>query len=429
MLGSGLLMSSIMVIAIAGADSGSFVFEPQGRAIGRGSDPQLAVRASGDLFLLRIKDRNILLQTSPDGGDSFDEGLRVNDIGHVSSHSENTPIMVVRSMREFYVVWTAGEGTREDDERMALRLARSTDWGRSFMKSVSIDPTGGASQAFYTMAVGPDGAIYVAWIDGRDRGQGKQGRSALYVAKSTNRGEAFEPSVRVALNVCPCCRPSLAFSDAKTVHIGWRGILNDDIRDVFVTTSTDGGTTFGSQARVAEDNWQLNGCPHSGPSLATLSGRLFVAWRTVSGNRSRLYLASSGDNGARFSTKTEADANLVDANHPRLTTVDGSLGLVFQAREAVAQHGWSRFDIYFRQVDKTGALSALERLGHASGSATNPTLLFERPDHLFVAWTEGTDDGPKVVLARGRRSALKTTPSGAAAGANNTLTSQRRQEP
>jgi hypothetical protein len=302
------------------------------------------------------------------------------------------------------------------------------DWGKSFTKSILVDPTGSASQQFYTMALAPDGAIYAAWLDGRDRGPGTQRGSGLYIAKSANRGQSFEKSVRVALNVCPCCRPSIAFSSENTMHIGWRGVLNDDVRDIFVATSTDGGATFGSGTRVAEDNWQINGCPHSGPSLATLGGRLFAAWRTVSGDRARLYIASSSDNGAHFSKRTEADTDLVDANHPRLLALDGTLGLVFQAREAAAQDGWSKFDIYFRQVDSSGALSPRQRLGHASGSATNPALLFERPDHLFAAWTEGTDDGPKVVMARGRRSTRKDgVSSEAATSDNNQLSSRRRQ--
>jgi hypothetical protein len=381
-----------------------FAFEPTGRVLVKGSYPQLGVRASGDLFLLRLKDRNLWLQTSSDGGDSFDEGLRVNDGGEVASHAENTPLMIVRSMREFYVLWTAQE---EGHDHSSLRLATSTNWGRSFNKSIPVDLTGTASQSFYTLAVGPDGAVYAAWLDGRDRGQGKSGSSALYIARSTNRGQSFEKSVRVALNVCPCCRPSIAFTDAKTVHIGWRGVSHDDIRDIFVGTSTDGGSTFSAPAPVAEDKWRINGCPHSGPSLATMGGKLFAAWRTVTGDRGRVYIASSGDNGAHFSAKVEADAGLHDANHPQLLALEGSVGLVFQARQASGQDGWGKFDVYFRQIDQNGSLSPLQRLGHAAGSATYPTILFERPDHLFVAWTEGTEDGQKVVMVRGRLTAPK----------------------
>lgn len=378
-----------------------YVFESQGRAVAKGSDPQIGTRASGELFLLHLRDKAVWLKTSGDGGDSFEEAIKVNDGGEVASHSENTPMMIVRTMREFYVLWTAEDG----NERSSLRLAGSVDWGKSFGKPVAVDPTGPVSQSFYTLAVGPDGVIYAAWLDSRDRGQGKSGSSGLYIARSTNRGQSFEKSIRVALNVCPCCRPSIAFTDAKTVHIGWRGVLDGDVRDVFVATSTDGGATFPISGRIAEDNWQINGCPHSGPSLATLNGKLFIAWHTVVGDRSRLFITSSADNGAHFSPKTEADTNLVDANHPKLVRLDSTIGLVFQAREVAAKDSWNKLDVYFRQIDGSGALTPLQRISHVTGSATYPTLLHERPDHLFVAWTEGTEDGKKVMMARGRLAA------------------------
>lgn len=387
-----------------------YVFESQGRAVTKGSDPQLGTRASGELFLLHLKDKAIWLKSSGDGGDSFEEAIRVNDGGEVASHSENTPMMVVRTMREFYVLWTAEDG----NDRSSLRLADSADWGKSFGKPVAVDPTGPVSQSFYTLAVGPDGVIYAAWLDSRDRGQGKSGSSGLYLARSTNRGQSFEKSVRVTLNVCPCCRPSIAFTDAKTVHIGWRGVMDGDVRDIFVATSTDGGVTFpasSSSGRIAEDNWQINGCPHSGPALATLGGKLFVAWHTVAGNRSRLFITSSGDNGAHFSPKIEADTNLVDANHPRLVRLENTIGLVFQAREAGARDSWNKLDVYFRQIESNGALTPLQRISHVTGSATYPTLLPARPDQLFVAWTEGAEDGKKVMMARGRLAASEPTPA------------------
>jgi hypothetical protein len=240
------LVTTVFLSTAAGREEKrQITFEPTGRVLVKGSYPQLGVRASGDLFLLRLKDRNLWLQTSSDGGDSFDEGLRVNDAGEVASHAENTPLMVVRSMREFYVLWTAEDG----HDHTLLRLATSTNWGRSFGKSISVDPSGTASQSFYTLAVGPDGAVYAAWLDGRDRGQGKSGSSALYVAKSTNRGQSFEKSVRVALNVCPCCRPSIAFTDAKTMHIGWRGVSVWRFRRARPPIKTPGANSTSTSAK------------------------------------------------------------------------------------------------------------------------------------------------------------------------------------
>jgi hypothetical protein len=48
-----------------------YVFESQSRVVAKGSDPQIGVRASGELFLLSLSDGQMWLQTSGDGGDSF----------------------------------------------------------------------------------------------------------------------------------------------------------------------------------------------------------------------------------------------------------------------------------------------------------------------------------------------------------------------
>jgi hypothetical protein len=420
----GLALLLKVPLAVCGVGTQQFSFEPKAHLLEKGSDPQIAVRASGEVFLLTLRGKDLWLQTSSDNGDSFDSGVQVNDGGSVMSHSENTPQMVVRSMHEFYVLWAGDDG----HDHMSLRLARSMDWGKSFGKSIEVDSASTSSQGFYTMAVAPDGAVFVAWLDGRDRDQGKSGTSAVYVARSTNHGQSFEKSVRVALNVCPCCRPALAFTDAKTVHVGWRGVYEEDIRDFFVATSRDGGLTFGSGNRVAQDNWHINGCPHSGPALATVGGRLFVSWYTVIGDSPHLYLAWSDDGGANFSPKTEVDTNLLDANHPRLINLNDSLALVFQARKASAQNGWGKLDVYFRQVDKAGNLSALQPLGHVVGSATYPAIFFENPDHLFVAWTERNDDGPTVVLSRGRPSLLRRASSSRPPGKGKLQTTSDRSQ-
>jgi len=93
-----------------------------------------------------------LYMSSPDGGDSFPTSVRVNEAPHaVAAHGE---------------------------------LARSTDWGGKFSKPIVVD-SGSESQGFYTMSVSPKGNVYVAWLDGRERGGEGSG---LYMARSTDCG-------------------------------------------------------------------------------------------------------------------------------------------------------------------------------------------------------------------------------------------------
>jgi hypothetical protein len=386
---------------VALCQDGPIEFEPQPRAVVSGRDPQIGVRASGELFLTKVEDGNLWLHTSHDGGDSFDEGVRVNDVeGEVSSQGEASPLLTVRSMREFYVLWQtrAGGSTK-------LRFARSVDWGKSFSKAIDVDAAGAASQSFFTMSVSPQGAVYAVWLDGRDRAT--TGGSAVYLARSTDRGATFEKSVRVSLDanveVCPCCRPSVAFAGESTVYVSWRAVFDNNVRDFVVAASQDGGRTWSEAARVAEDNWSINGCPHSGSSMAMSGKRLYVSWYTVREDRSEIYLAYSEDGGRTFSGRQSLSENLLDPNHPALFEAGGKIAALFQARDAEQNSGWGKVAAYYREITADGRLSPLARVGQAEGSASYPTLVWEAPGRLFVVWTESSGGEHSVVLARGRR--------------------------
>jgi len=394
------LLGALLAPALLAAGA-PVLFEPAPRRIMQGKDPQIAVRASGQSFLIGTKAGDVWLHSSVDGGDTFDEGVRVNATpGEVRSHPEAQPQLRVRGMREFYVLWQT-----EADRMSQLRFARSIDWGHTFSKPIAVDPAGPASRSFAAMEIAPDGTIYVAWLDGRDRGKSRDGGSAVYIARSTDRGTTFEKSVRVGLNVCPCCRPAVAFGSGKTVHVSWRALFEDSVRDFVVGTSRDGGATWGEPVRVAEDGWSINGCPHSGASMLYLGGRLHVSWFTVREKRAEIYLATSGDGGRSFSGRQSVSADLLDPNHPALFDAGGRVAVLFQARDPQSNNGWGKVAAYYREADANGVLSPIVRVGQLSGSAAYPTLTWEEPGRLFAVWSESTNEGPIIVLSRGRRTA------------------------
>ena len=374
-------------LILSSATPGPVRFESRPRAVATGTFPQIGVRVTGDVSLLTVEGGDLWYLTSPDGGDSFPQRVRVNETPHeVAAHGENIPILVLRSMRELYVLWQGRAG----GEGSVLRLARSADWGLTFSKPVPVDARS-ESPGFYTMAVSPQGVVYVAWLES----------AGLHVARSTNRGQSFEPGIRVASGVCPCCRPSLAFADSGTVYVSWRGVSHGDVRDIQVASSAD-GAAWSQPAAIAEDNWRLNACPHSGASLAVVGSRLFVAWHTVREGTAQVYLAWSDDDGKTFSPRANLRGAVMDANHPRLVARAGKIGAVFQGRDPNDNVGWGKQNVYYREIAPDGSLSDLVNAGHLEGSATYPELLYEEPDHVFVAWHENGDGRSRVVLVRGR---------------------------
>jgi hypothetical protein len=384
-------------------------FEAKPRAVANGIFPQVGVRVTGDLSLLSVEGGDLWYLSSPDGGDSFPARVRVNPTPHeVMAHGENIPILSLRSMRELYTLW---QGRSGEQGGSVLRLARSVDWGATFSKPVPVD-TGSTSQGFYTMSVSPKGDVYAAWLDGRDRGGDG---SAIYIARSSDHGASFEKSVRVSSSVCPCCRPSIAFGNGEMMYVAWRGVSHAEIRDIRVASSSDAGATWSSPTGIAEDNWRLNACPHSGASLATLGKRLFVAWHTVRESTAQLYLAWSDDGGKTFSPRTNLRGPVLDANHASLVAHNGRIGVVFQGRDPNENQGWGKQNAYYREIDAQGRLSSLVNAGHLEGSANYPELLYEDPDHVFVAWHENTEGLSRVVMIRGRLNGSMTATGGGGA--------------
>ena len=67
-------------------------------------------------------------------------------------------------------------------------------------------------------------------------------------------------------------------------------MMGKSVRDMMVATSTDEGTTFTSPLTISADNWNIDGCPHTGPSLCSNKAGLVTLWYTE-GNGNGIYYA------------------------------------------------------------------------------------------------------------------------------------------
>ena len=127
----------------------------------------------------------------------------------------------------------------------------------------------------------------------------------LFIAYSTDGGRTFSPNRKVAAEACPCCKTALAVSSDGTLYAGWRQVLPGNFRHIAVASSTDGGATFSSPKIVSDDQWVLQGCPVSGPSLSVdPSGSLKVLWYAAGeANATGLYVSESTDKGRTFAPR------------------------------------------------------------------------------------------------------------------------------
>jgi hypothetical protein len=86
----------------------------------------------------------------------------------------------------------------------------------------------------------------------------------LFVSSSSDGGHTFTPNRQVATDVCPCCKTALAIGPEGRVYLSWRQVLPGDLRHIAVSSSADGGKSFTESKIVSDDQWVLAGCPVSG---------------------------------------------------------------------------------------------------------------------------------------------------------------------
>jgi hypothetical protein len=400
--------------ALAATDAGKPVawrFEREPRELGTGRSPKLLARLAHGLQVLWVapaaggKGQDLFFQASSDHGDTFTDPLRVNDApGEVSDHGENSPVLAASpDGRRLYAVWSAR------DPRTAMgtniRFSRAVSMRPSFAPAVTVNDDGlPVSHSFQTLGVAPDGTVYVAWLDGRDNpghGGAHGATSSIYVARSTNEGQSFEKNVRVTDQVCPCCRPSITFAGDK-VLVAWRRVEAGDIRDVFVASSSDQGQTWSKPVLAGRDGWKINGCPHVGPSIATLGAKVYAAWFTEGSGDPAIYLAVSEDGGRSFGPKQKISEGTLDPTHPQLAAAEGRLAAVFQARSAAGEQGWGRIGVYYRELYPDGTMSPLVRLPEGKANASYPSVALGMSGRVYVGWTESQRGASAAYLVRGR---------------------------
>ena len=389
----------------------SAVFEAEAQSIGQSKSPKFFARRAHGLMMVSTVPQpgggaDLIFQASSDLGDSFAEQMRVNDVaGEVADHGENSPqLLTSPDDSMLYAVWGAKDPKNPAGSVIRFSAAGSmrTVWSPAKILNDDGLPV---SHSFQSAAVGPDGTIYAAWLDGRDGRSTTEGATggttSIFLTKSTDGGKSFSKNVRVARNVCPCCRVAFGFVGDK-VLLAWRQVEAGDIRDIYFASSTDRGDTWETGKPVFRDGWKIKGCPHVGPSMATLNGKVYVTWFSEGAGDPSIYLAVSSDAGKTFAPRQKISVGTTDPTHPQITLGEDRIGITFQARDAKVKGGWGKVSVWYREVRADGALSPLIKAAEGKGNLTYPTVALGLSGRVFLGWTETVEGLSKAMLLRGR---------------------------
>lgn len=184
-------------------------------------------------------------------------------------------------------------------------------------------------RSFFNLSTLADGELGAIWLDGRF-GESEKG-SALFFARTEN-GQGFGMDACLDKNTCECCRTEMLKDENGGIHIAYRGIqvpldhLGKQVRDMVYSFSGDNGKSFKPAKPISKDNWEIEGCPHTGPTLAYTKEGINALWFTGA-SIPGLYFSSLEGAGQNFKVKMEMSKA---GRHPQMVSInDNTLAIVW----------------------------------------------------------------------------------------------------
>jgi hypothetical protein len=292
-------------------------------AVGPGGSVYVVWQSTREVPGRRFPASDLRFARSTDGGKTFSRAITVNDDagGPPSSHTFHD--VAVAPDGTVYVSWL---DSRVRDSAAASRPLPAAPKQEAAPASTARSQPTESGHGMEGRSMGGHG--------GHGGEDPTLPGSEIRVARSADGGKTFEASRVVDAGVCPCCRTSLAVGPDGAVYVAWRKVFAGDVRDVVVARRGPRDEAFSAPVRVHADGWVFPGCPHAGPSLAVDGrGRLHVAWYTGREGRQGLWHAVSADGGRTFG---EAAAVLsggwVPPSQVRLTSAGDGVWMAWDDR-------------------------------------------------------------------------------------------------
>lgn len=217
----------------------------------------------------------ILFARSRDGGSSFSKPLNLSNSeggdgkGRINKdvwHNGSLDLAIGRDGM-LYAAWTEYDGQ--------LWLSHSSDGGNTFVKPVLVAGGRDSNPARApVLAVGPDNTLYLAWTVGEDNG------ADIRVASSTDRGRTFSRATIVAETKSYSDAPKLAVDGNGVLHLVYAESAGGPFERYHVryTRSRDAARTFERSREISRPRVQDTDSA-AFPALSLDDrGRVYVVW-------------------------------------------------------------------------------------------------------------------------------------------------------
>lgn len=237
-----------------------------------GRTPTVAIDHSGKAYVVFSQNSHVYISSTKDFGQTYSLPIALNRQPEaIYDDGENRPKILIGPEQSIFVTWTHKTPGRYSGD---VRFVRSIDGGNTFSSPKTINNDSALiGHRFDTMALDSQDRLYIFWIDKRDRYHAEQAGisyrgAAIYYTHSDDLGNTFVKDKKWVDHSCECCRLALAPDSSNKLALLWRHVYPNNIRDHAISYIDKFKNPSRRPPKLADDNWQLEGCPHHGPDMS-----------------------------------------------------------------------------------------------------------------------------------------------------------------
>jgi len=283
--------------------------------------------------------------------------------------------------------------TEETPYAYDVHLARSTDGGAIWSAMGTAHDDGTPTEHGFVSFASRGDALYMVWLDGRGMASEPPGPQTIRGGRVTADG-VIDSEV-IDERVCDCCQTGAAAGDGGLV-VAYRDRSDGqaEVRDIWYARHD---TAWSTPTRLADDGWEIAGCPVNGPRVAADGSRVAIGWHSEPGEAPRVQLALSHDGGASFGAPILVDDENPVGRVELVANLDDSQTICWLAAGETGEKARILCARYDASGEEIGRLQVAET-GRARAAGFPRAARYG--DGLLVAWVHpATEDRPSRIRA------------------------------
>ncbi|MGB7540270.1 MAG: sialidase family protein [Anaerolineales bacterium] len=272
------------------------------------SAPSLAIDDSGILYIAwhdnRAGSYNVYISKSIDGGSTWSPGIQVSD------RSINGLIyvtLIVDHNGNLYAAWRSSNGNDYGD----YLLSKSTDGGTTWSDSIRVNNVPGSMSNSSPAVLAADNGnhLYAAWHCSEPSGGWEE--NYVCFSKSSDGGAHWSPSVNASnIPYHVVYKMGLAVDADENIYVTYAGseANSGSVWDLYFVMSTDGGDSWSTGIKV--NDFTGSGTGHYWSTLAIDGeGQLYTSYQGLQNGNYDIYVSkmynAPSPTGTPTSTSTE----------------------------------------------------------------------------------------------------------------------------